>query len=114
MIPARDTKDLFEILKTIEELTGEKYEPSLNLQKNAKKEGELVKVIKEEEGAKIINEEKKAEQRSVENETQSSVNDLNYTNDDINQFEKESSKKAIWHNKPTKAFEEWIKLKVRN
>ncbi|MHA1489689.1 MAG: Gldg family protein [Promethearchaeota archaeon] len=87
LIPTRDKKDLVEIMKALEELTGEKYELSIDLEEDSEAE-------KQEVNVKI---------ESING------NGIGYTAEDIEQFERESLKKAIWHNKATKAFEEWLK-----
>ena len=39
---------------------------------------------------------------------------LDYTDEDIDEFEKGYPKKAIWHGKPTIAFKEWLDKKYKN
>ena len=70
LIPERKKEDLEDIMSALEEVTGEKYELSLDLEK-------------EEE----------------------------YDEKEVNKFQKETSKHAVWHGKPTKAFKEWLREK---
>ncbi|TFG06661.1 MAG: hypothetical protein EU539_07025 [Promethearchaeota archaeon] len=81
MIPVRKKEDLIEIMSALEEITGEKYELSINLD--------------EEEIFEI----------EVDDEI------LEYSEQDVDQFNKETSKNAIWHGKETKAFIEWLNQK---
>ncbi|MFW9824800.1 MAG: hypothetical protein ACFFE4_17795 [Candidatus Thorarchaeota archaeon] len=70
----RKKEDLKDIMSALEEITGEHYELSIDL---------------EEDNTKV--------------ETSES-----YSQEDIAEFEKVSSKNAIWHGKSTKAFLEWL------
>ncbi|UCD02230.1 MAG: hypothetical protein JSV23_04210, partial [Promethearchaeota archaeon] len=72
----RKKEDLEDIMSALGDITGEKYEISINL-----------------------NEEEVFEEKSS----------LGYTDEDIKEFEKVFAKKAIWHEKPTKAFKNWLK-----
>ncbi len=74
----RKKEDLEEIMSALGDITGEKYEISIDL-----------------------DEEEKSGQKPS----------LGYTDEDIKEFEKGFPKKAIWHGKPTKAFQEWLKKK---
>ncbi|MFW9874133.1 MAG: hypothetical protein ACFFG0_13590, partial [Candidatus Thorarchaeota archaeon] len=76
----RKKEDLEEIMTALEEITGEHYEISIDL----------------EEGEELI------ELPGL----------VNYTNDDIVEFEKTFfNKKAIWHGRATIAFKEWLNEK---
>ena len=86
LIPERKKEDLEDIMSALEEVTGEKYELSLDLEKE------------EDYG------EKEAEE-GLDEEI------LKYTEKEVNKFQKETSKHAIWHGKPTKAFKEWLREK---
>ena len=83
LIPERKKKDLEDIMSALEEVTGEKYELTLDLEKE---EAELEKEVEE----------------GLEEEI------LEYTEKNVNKFQKETSKHAIWHGKPTKAFKDWL------
>ncbi len=83
MIPVRKKEDLEEIMSALEDLTGEKYEISIELD--------------EEEEDKFLIE--------IDRDI------LEYTLEDADQFNIETSKHAIWHGKPTKAFIEWLNEK---
>lgn len=83
MIPVRKKEDLEEIMSALEDLTGEKYEISIELD--------------EEEEDKFLIE--------IDGDI------LEYTLEDADQFNIETSKHAIWHGKPTKAFIEWLNEK---
>jgi len=86
LIPERKKEDLEDIMSALEEVTGEKYELSLDLEKE------------EDYG------EKEAEE-GLDEEI------LKYTEKEVNKFQKETSKHAIWHGKPTRAFKEWLREK---
>lgn len=86
LIPERKKEDLEDIMSALEEVTGEKYELSLDLEKE------------EDYG------EKEAEE-GLDEEI------LKYTEKEVNKFQKETSKHGIWHGKPTKAFKEWLREK---
>lgn len=79
----RKKEDLEDILDALGDLTGEKYEISIELDDE---EGNLP-------GKK---------------------SPLDYTYEDIDEFEKGYPKKAIWHGKPTIAFKEWLDKKYKN
>lgn len=79
----RKKEDLEDILDALGDLTGEKYEISIELDDE---EGNL------------------PGKRSP----------LDYTDEDIDEFEKGYPKKAIWHGKPTIAFKEWLDKKYKN
>ncbi len=79
----RKKEDLEDILDALGDLTGEKYEISIELDDE---EGNLP-------GKK---------------------SPLDYTDEDIDEFEKGYPKKAIWHGKPTIAFKEWLDKKYKN
>ena len=79
----RKKEDLEDILDALGDLTGEKYEISIELDDE---EGNLP-------GKK---------------------SPLDYTDDDINEFEKGYPKRAVWHGKPTIAFKEWLDKKYKN
>lgn len=79
----RKKEDLEDILDALGDLTGEKYEISIELDDE---EGNLPR--------------KKSP--------------LDYTVEDIDEFEKGYPKKAIWHRKPTIAFKEWLDKKYKN
>lgn len=74
----RKKEDLEEIMSALGDLTGEKYEISIDLDE------------REKSGQKPS---------------------LGYTDEEIKEFEKRFPKKAIWHGKPTKAFQDWLKKK---
>jgi hypothetical protein len=80
MVPVRKKEDLTDIMSALEELTGEKYEISIDLE--------------EISGDKFLIE--------IDGDI------LEYTLEDADQFNIETSKHAIWHGKPTKAFIEWL------
>ena len=86
LIPERKKEDLEDIMSALEEVTGEKYELSLDLE--------------EEE----TDSEKEVEEELDEEEVE-------YTEKDVNKFQKDTSKHAIWHGKPTKAFKDWLREK---
>jgi len=86
LIPERKKEDLEDIMSALEEVTGEKYELSLDLEKE-EDYGEIE--VEEGQDEKI----------------------LEYTEKEVNKFQKETSKHAIWHGKPTKAFKEWLREK---
>ena len=80
MVPIRKKEDLKDIMSALEELTGEKYEISIDLEEETED-----KFIVEIDGDII-----------------------EYTLEDADQFNIETSKHAIWHGKPTKAFLDWL------
>jgi Arc/MetJ-type ribon-helix-helix transcriptional regulator len=86
LIPERKKEDLEDIMSALEEVTGEKYELSLDLEKE-EDYGEIE--VEEGQDEKI----------------------LEYTEKEVNKFQKETSKHAIWHGKPTKVFKEWLREK---
>ncbi len=86
LIPERKKEDLEDIMSALEEVTGEKYELSLDLEKE------------EDYGEKEVEE-------GLDEEI------LEYTEKEVNKFQKETSKHAIWHGKPTKAFKDWLREK---
>jgi hypothetical protein len=79
----RKKEDLEEIMSALEEITGEKYEISIDFEEEEKREDEGLEEI----------------------------NGITYTNKDIEEFEEGFPKKAIWKGKVTNAFEEWLKKK---
>ncbi len=79
----RKKEDLEDIMNALGDLTGEKYEISIELDDE---EGNLP-------GKK---------------------SPLDYTDDDINEFEKGYPKRAVWRGKPTIAFKEWLDKKYKN
>ena len=86
LIPERKKEDLEDIMSALEEVTGEKYELTLDLEKE------------EDYGEKEVEE-------GLDEEI------LEYTEKEVNKFQKETSKHAIWHGKPTKAFKNWLREK---
>ncbi len=87
----RKKEDLEDIMDALGDITGEKYEISID--------------IDEEE------EEEDYEEGDEEEELASKSFLLEYTDEDIDEFEKRYPKKAIWHGKPTKAFKQWLRKK---
>ncbi|MFX0000026.1 MAG: hypothetical protein ACFE88_07875 [Candidatus Hermodarchaeota archaeon] len=79
-VVVRKKEDLEDIMSALEDITGEKYEISIDFD--------------EEE------EDEEDEQTPLE-----------YTEEDIEEFEKAYPKKAIWHGKTTKAFRAWLRKK---
>ncbi|MFX0154409.1 MAG: hypothetical protein ACFE9Q_07775 [Candidatus Hodarchaeota archaeon] len=79
-VVVRKKEDLEDIMSALEDITGEKYEISIDFD--------------EEE------EDEEDEQTPLE-----------YTEEDIEEFEKTYPKKAIWHGKTTKAFRTWLRKK---
>ena len=86
LVPERKKEDLEDIMSALEEVTGEKYELSIDLEN-------------EEEDFKTEVEEGEDEE------------ELEYTENDVKKFQKDTSKHAIWHGKPTIAFKDWLKEK---
>jgi Arc/MetJ-type ribon-helix-helix transcriptional regulator len=89
LVPVRKKEDLEDIMSALEELTGEKYEISIDL-------GE-----EDEEFSKEILEEKKEKK-------------LEYTEKDIKKYQKETGKNAIWRGKLTKGYKEWLNKKKKS
>ena len=84
----RKKEDLVDIMSALEEITGEKYEYSIDFE-----------------------EEESMDEEEDEDDSEEERLSLNYSDEDIEDFEKDNSKKAIWHGKPTKSFKEWLKKK---
>jgi ribulose 1,5-bisphosphate carboxylase large subunit-like protein len=89
LVPVRKKEDLEDIMSALEELTGEKYEISIDLGKE------------DEEFSKEILEEKKEKK-------------LEYTEKDIKKYQKETGKNAIWRGKLTKGYKEWLNKKKKS
>ncbi|MHA1687824.1 MAG: hypothetical protein ACTSUN_00550 [Promethearchaeota archaeon] len=86
----RDKKYLEEIIKSLEEITGEKYDFSkefLELEEKSKKKN-IVEFSLLKENVKLIDK---------------------YYEEDIKKFEKETGKKAVWRGKITQTFRDWLK-----
>ncbi|MFX0002735.1 MAG: hypothetical protein ACFE9C_01905 [Candidatus Hodarchaeota archaeon] len=81
-VDARKIEDLEDIISELEDITGEKYEISIDLEEEETEE-------EEDDGTDIPT----------------------YTNQDIIEFEEGFPKKAIWKGKATLAFKEWLRKK---
>ena len=81
-IPERKKEDLEEIMSALGEITGEKYEISIDIEEEEEKE-----------------------------EIDILTSSLNFKMEEIEEFERGYPKKAIWHGKPTKAFKDWLTKK---
>ncbi len=79
----RKREDLEDIMSALEDITGEKYEISIDLDEEEKEKHE----------EKIV---------------------LEYSKEDIEEFEKVYPKKAIWRGKPTKKFKNWLKKQSKS
>ncbi len=89
-IPNRDKKDLEEILKSLSEITGEKYDFSkefLELEEKFKKKN-IIEYSLEKEKVELIDK---------------------YYEEDLKRFKKETGKNAIWRGKITQAFKDWLR-----
>lgn len=86
LIPERKKVDLEDIMSALEEVTGEKYELSIDLEK---------------------------EEEYIEREVEEGEDEekLEYTEKDVKKFQKDTSKHAIWRGKTTKAFKDWLRKK---
>ncbi len=78
-VVVRKKEDLEEIISALEDITGEKYEISIDLDEEEEED--------DEDDEKVP---------------------LEYTDEDIIEFEENYPKKAIWHGKATKAFRAWL------
>ena len=97
MVPIkRKREDLEDIMSALGEVTGEKYEISIDLEESVINEGETEK--------------EEVEEKEIVSGFKTSDN-LQYTSDDAKQFHKETLKNAIWHGKPTKDFEKFLRQK---
>ena len=81
MIPVRKREDLENIIGALEEVTGEKYEMTIDLDEV---------------------EEKAVEEKFIE------IDGVKYTIEDTKVFKRETGRNSIWHGKPTKAFKAWL------
>ena len=86
MIPVRKREDLEDIMSALEEVTGEKIELTIDLDEI---------------------EEKDVEERVLK------VDGIKYTVKDTKEFNRQTSKNAIWKGKPTKAFKAWLEKKKK-
>ena len=86
LVPGSERKkeDLEDIMSALEEVTGEKYELSIDFEKEEELEHETEELPGETE------------------------KEIEYTEEDIRRCEEETSKHALWHGKITKAFKEWL------
>ena len=90
MVPTRKKEDLEEIMSALGNITGEKYEIEIDLE-----------AVEEED----IEEDDEIEEDELTDEI------LEYTEEDIQEFESSRNKHAIWRGKETKAFRLWLKVK---
>ncbi len=111
MIPDRKRQDLEEIMSALGNITGETYEIEIDLEEK-----------NEDESKEMFIEPKIAEEKTLTldeidsigkelGEKARSMKKIDYTDDDIKEFEKTTGKNAIWHGTPTKAFRLWLKVK---
>jgi len=90
MVPTRKKEDLEEIMSALGNITGEKYEIEIDLE-----------AVEEED----IDEDDEIEEDTLTDEI------LEYTEEDIQEFESSRNKHAVWRGKETKAFRLWLKVK---
>ena len=82
-VDVRKREDLEDIMSALEDITGEKYEISIDL-----------------------------DEEEIEKDDKKGT--LEYTNEDIIEFERGYPKKSIWHGKATIAFKEWLEKKYKS
>ncbi|MFX1238771.1 MAG: hypothetical protein ACFFAS_18835 [Promethearchaeota archaeon] len=112
MVPdTRRREDLEDIMSAIGDITGEKYEIEIDLEK--KDEAEVSEDFKvgpvETEEETLSKEDLKKIEKELEKKSKA-ASSLEYTEEDIKEFEK-TGKNAIWRGKTTKAFKLWLKVK---
>ncbi|TFG01791.1 MAG: hypothetical protein EU542_06335 [Promethearchaeota archaeon] len=91
LIPKRKKGDLIDIISTLEEITGEEYELSIDLDKLEMEEN-------------LENSIKKSEKEEVEKKKVISIEDKSL----MEEFEKETGKNAIWQGKITQQYKDWV------
>jgi len=83
-VDIRKKEDLEDIMKALEDITGEKYEISIDLDEEEIEEGDDEGPLEE------------------------------YNDEDVKEFEEYYKKKAIWKGKETKAFKVWLRKKYKS
>ncbi len=164
----RKKEDLEDIMSALEEVTGEKYELSIDLEEDDQTNEELDFQVDEQADEEIDKEINDQIEEQVDEEIDKEINDqveervdeeidkeindqveervdeeideeikeqieeqdiepmeeeveikeivkegTEYTEEDIEKFNKETSKNAIWHGKPTKSFKTWLSSKQK-
>ncbi|MFX1382955.1 MAG: hypothetical protein ACFFBP_10980 [Promethearchaeota archaeon] len=111
MVPDRKREDLEDIMSALGNITGETYEIEIDLEgKNMEKaEEEFIepKVAKDE----TLTPEELEDIGKVLDEKSKKMKDIDYTDEEIKEFEQTTGKNAVWRGKLTKAFKLWLKVK---
>ncbi|TXT63916.1 MAG: hypothetical protein BAJALOKI3v1_290020 [Promethearchaeota archaeon] len=110
LIPKRKKEDLLDIISTLEEISGEKFELSIDFDELDLEEEELEEIEKSKEKKEVTNEDSSNKEENPAIETQ---NHKGKFKDEqlIEQFEKQTGKHAIWQGNITNQYKEWIKEK---
>ena len=91
LIPKRKKGDLIDIISTLEEITGEEYELSIDLDRLEMEEN-------------MENSTEKFEKEEVEKEAVNSIDDKTL----MEEFENETGKNAVWQGKITQQYKDWV------
>jgi hypothetical protein len=110
LIPKRKKEDLLDIISTLEEISGEKFELSIDFDELDLEEEELEEIEKSKEKKEVTNEDSSNKEENPAIDTQ---NHKGKFKDEqlIEQFEKQTGKHAIWQGNITNQYKEWIKEK---
>jgi len=106
LIPKRKKEDLIDIIKTLEDISGEKYELSINFNELELEEEELEE-LELLEKSKEKGKERGKEQ--IKDENDHSFKDKIDDEKLMEDFEKETGKNAIWQGSITNQYKEWLK-----
>lgn len=106
LIPKRKKEDLLDIIRTLEEISGEKYELSIDFDNLELDEEEVEELEKSKE------KEEQNEKENGKNQDQSIENHKKLKNDELmEQFERETGKNAVWQGNITNQYKEWFREK---
>lgn len=97
LIPKRKKEDLIDIIKTLEDISGEKYELSIKFDELELEEEELEEL------------EKSKGKEQIEDENAHSFKDKINDEKLMEDFEKETGKNAVWQGSITTQYKEWLK-----
>jgi len=111
MVPDRKREDLEEIMSALGDITGETYEIEIDIEDKPKEN--ISGTFQEPQVAKdeTLTPEEVEDIGKKLGEKSKKLKEIEYSDEEIKEFEEKTGKNAVWHGKATKAFKLWLKVK---